>query len=230
MGDAISFKSKSEIIYERLCSLILGGKIRPGERVNTDALSREFGVSKIPMREALRKLEFQGLVVQSPHSGARVAPLSFQEMRGIFLIRGSLEGLAARIAATTVSGEELGDLWRLHAEMETEYRNASLARMTVLNRRFHTAIAYATRFEVLAEMTESTLLRVMHYRVGIRRMVGDWGGVLDEHAAILSALRSRDSEAAERAAKEHVERQLEIELKAQIDTSLFVDDPIMGTA
>lgn len=226
---SLGFQTKAEIILERLCSEIIDGHVRPGERLNTDALAREFGVSKIPVREALSKLESQGLVVQSPHAGARVAPLSLREMKGIHLIRGRLEGLAAGIAATTATNDEVEDLLQLHNEMQGNYRSGSLAQLSRMNRSFHVKIAQMTRYETLTEMTESTLLKVLRYRVGIHRVTGDWEGVLSQHGAILSALQIRDPEMAERAATEHVERQLQIELNSQIDKTLFVDDLVVET-
>lgn len=216
-----SFQTKADLVYERLRDAILEGDLRPGERINIDALARQMGVSKIPLREAVQRLTSQGLAVQAnPHVGAHVAPLSLREMRGVYLVREALEGLAARVAAQHITSAELAELEELHGQMEFRFHQGTLAPMSDLNRRFHTTIANATRFATLRELTELTLLRVLHYRIGVL-VEPAWGQVISEHAAILDALRTRDPQAAEQAARNHVEWQLSTELRAQLDPELI---------
>jgi DNA-binding GntR family transcriptional regulator len=216
------FQTKAELVYERLRDAILTGELRPGARVNIDALSRELGISKIPLREAVQRLTGQGLVVQpNPHAGAQVAPLSLREMRGVYLARGALEGLAARVAATTIGDAELAGLQELHEQMRFQFDAGEVAGLSELNRRFHTDIATATHYATLRELTDLTLLRVRHYRVGVRIELA-WGQVIVEHSAILDALRRRDADGAERAARDHVEWQLGADLWATLDPA-FID-------
>lgn len=219
------FQTKADLVYERLRDAILSGELKPGERVNVDALSRQLGTSKIPLREAVQRLTTQGLVVQpNPHAGAQVAPLSLREMRGVYLARGALEGLAARVAATTVSDAELADLQDMHEQMRQRLVAGDHRDLSTLNRRFHTGIADATHYATLRELTDLTLLRVQHYRIGVR-VEPAWEQVISEHSAILDALRRRDAEQAEQAAREHVEWQLGVELRATLDPSLIdLDD------
>ncbi|MEV4138299.1 GntR family transcriptional regulator [Dactylosporangium sp. NPDC049742] len=219
------FQTKADLVYERLRDAILSGELRPGERVNIDALSRQFGISKIPLREAIQRLTGQGLVVQpNPHAGAHVAPLSLREMRGVYLARGALEGLSARVAAAVITDAELEELGELHAQMQFQHQRGKLTPMSGLNRQFHTGIATATRYATLRELTDLALLRVQHYRVGVR-VEPAWGQVITEHEAILGALRRRDPDGAERAARDHVEWQLGVELAAQLDPELIdLDD------
>ncbi len=215
------FQTKTDLVYERLRTAILSGEMRPGERVNIDALARALGISKIPLREAVQRLTSQGLVIQpNPHAGSIVAPLSLREMRGVYLARGALEGLAARVAAETISAGELAALTELHEQMTFRFQRGTLTALSELNRQFHNTIADATRYATLRELTDLTLLRVQHYRVGVR-IEPAWGQVMAEHAAILAALRARDPEAAERAARDHVEWQLGVELAASLDPELI---------
>jgi DNA-binding GntR family transcriptional regulator len=219
------FQTKADLVYERLRDAILAGELKPGERVNVDALSRTLGTSKIPLREAVQRLTTQGLVVQpNPHAGAQVAPLSLREMRGVYLARGALEGLVARVAATTVSDAELAELQELHEQMRQRLADGDHRDLSALNRQFHAGIADATHYATLRELTDLTVLRVQHYSIGVR--VGPaWEQVVGEHSAILDALRRRDAEQAERAAREHVEWQLGVELRAALDPSLIdLDD------
>jgi DNA-binding GntR family transcriptional regulator len=231
VDELTGYQTKTDLVYQRLRDAILGGDLRPGARVNIDALSRQLGISKIPLREAVQRLAGQGLIVQpNPHAGAQVAPLTLREMRGVYLARGAIEGLAARVAAQTVTAGELAELEELHEQMRFQYERGRLVPMSDLNRRFHTGIATATRYATLRELTDLTLLRVLHYRVGVR-VDPAWGQVIAEHAAILDALRSRDPEAAERAARDHLEWQLGVELAAQLDPELIdVEDDHPGVA
>ena len=215
------FQTKTDLVYERLRTAILNGEMRPGERLNIDAMARQLGISKIPLREAIQRLAGQGLVVQpNPHAASMVAPLSLREMRGVYLARGALEGLAARVAAETISDGELAALTELHEQMAFRYQRGTLAPLSDLNRQFHNTIADATRYATLRELTDLTLLRVQHYRVGIR-VAPAWDQVIQEHAAILAALRAHDPVAAEQAARDHVEWQLGVELAATLDPDLI---------
>ncbi|MEV4518571.1 GntR family transcriptional regulator [Dactylosporangium sp. NPDC049525] len=219
------FQTKADLVYERLRDAILSGELKPGARVNVDALARQLGTSKIPLREAVQRLTTQGLVVQpNPHAGAQVAPLSLREMRGVYLARGALEGLAARVAATTVSDAELAELQVMHEQMRQRLIDGDHRDLSTLNRQFHTGIADATHYTTLRELTDLTLLRVQHYRIGVR-VEPAWDQVISEHSAILDALRRRDAEQAEQAARDHVEWQLGVELRATLDPSLIdLDD------
>ncbi|GAA3455083.1 GntR family transcriptional regulator [Dactylosporangium matsuzakiense] len=219
------FQTKAEVVYDRLRTAILSGELRPGERLNIDAMARSLGISKIPLREAVQRLTGQGLIVQpNPHAGVQVAPLSLREMRGVYLARGAMEGLAARVAATTVSSAELDELTELNEQMRFQLERGRLTALSELNRRFHTGIATATRYATLREMTDLALLRVQHYRIGVR-VDPAWGQVVTEHAAILDALRRHDPDDAERAARDHVEWQLGVELRAHLDPDLInLDD------
>src|ERR1043165_7167492 len=128
------FQTKADLVYERLRDAILSGELKPGARVNVDALARQLGTSTIPLREAVQRLPTQGLVVQpNPHAGAQVAPLSLREMRGVYLARGALEGLAARVAATTVSDAELAELQEMHEQMRQRLVDGDHRDLSTLN-------------------------------------------------------------------------------------------------
>lgn len=212
-----SFQTKTELVYERILSVILSGKIPPGGRLNVDELARELGVSKIPVREALQGLEMRGLIVSSPHSGARVAPVSFRQFKGIFLIRVEMEGLAARLAAQTITEERLQELRQVHDEMAAQYQAGHIELMSDYNRRFHTIIARAALYSTLVEMTETLLLNVARFRAVIQPDGPVWADILHEHTKILDALEARDAARAEQLSREHVELRLAGESQREID-------------
>lgn len=199
--------SKADQVYEQICAAIFAGRLKPGDRVNVDEITRDLGVSKIPVREAMERLETRGLIVQTPYAGASVAPVSLREWRGVFLVRVELEGLAARLAAEMMTETELAELEAAHAEMVALHAAGQLDLMSAQNRRFHRIIGRAAGYRTLEELVEQVLLTVARYRAVIELDPMVWRQVLDEHAEILEALASRDPELAAAAAQAHVRRQ-----------------------
>jgi DNA-binding GntR family transcriptional regulator len=205
-------ETKSAQVRERIRELIESGRLEPGDRVNVDAIARAVGVSKIPVREAISQLEALGLVVVTPHAGARVATRSAHDLRGIYLVRASLEPLAARLAAESIDAAQLESLEALAAQMETAFGEGTLDVLSDANRAFHAGIARASGYAPVAEMVEEALRRVAPYRSRFRPGARRWASVLAEHRVILGALRARDGAAAEASARAHVEQRLAGEL------------------
>jgi DNA-binding GntR family transcriptional regulator len=201
--------SKADQVYEQVCAAIFAGRLKPGDRVNVEEITRDLGVSKIPVREAMQRLESRGLIVQTPHAGARVAPVSLREWEGIFLMRAELEGLAARLAAGTMTDNIVRELRAVHAEAEAEHATGNLERMSEYNRRFHRVITRATGYQTLETLVEQLLVTVARFRAVIELDPGIWRQSLDEHLVIIEALATGDPAIAERAARAHVSQQLD---------------------
>ena len=210
------FQTKAELVYERLRDAILSGELQPGERVNIDALSRQLGISKIPLREAVQRLTTQGLVVQpNPHAGAR--------SRRCHCVRcAASTSPAAPSKASPPGSPPRPSATPSWPSCRTARADAALLvagdhrDLSALNRRFHTGIADATHYATLRELTDLTLLRVQHYRIGVR-VEPAWEQVISRalrHPRRPAPPRRR---AAERAAREHVEWQLGVELRATLD-------------
>ena len=223
------FRTKADLVYDDICAAILDGRLAPGQRLNVDEIARELGVSKIPVREAVSRLESRGFVVQTPHAGARVAPVSLRELKGIFLVRIELEGLATRLAAETITEPDMARLRAIQAETEDQYAAGEMEWMSHHNRCFHKVIAHATGYATLADLIETTLLTVMRYRAVLRVEPAVWRESLDEHLDIIAALDRHDPVAAERAAQAHVNRRLERDIQWQID-QLDHDEPGLAPA
>ncbi|MBA2518285.1 MAG: GntR family transcriptional regulator [Chloroflexia bacterium] len=200
--------SKADQVYEQVCAAIFAGRLKPGDRVNVDAITRDLGVSKIPVREAMQRLEAGGLIVQTPHAGARVAPVSLREWEGIFLVRAELEGLAARLAAAAMTETDLRELRTVHAEAEAEHATGKLERMSEHNRRFHRTITRASGYQTLETLVEQVLVTVARFRAVIELNPAIWRQSLDEHQDIIAALATGDPNLAERVARTHVRQQL----------------------
>ncbi|GAA3129339.1 DNA-binding GntR family transcriptional regulator [Kribbella aluminosa] len=205
-------RTKTELIRDRLEAQIIEGQLEPGARIVLDELARELGVSKIPIREALSSLESQGLVVQSPHSGPRVAPLSLREFQAIYLLREEVEALVARLAATKIDDAELTRMREINARMRAMLGSGDGAALADLNTQFHLAIAKATTYQSLVDAVTQSLRSVRRYRAVIDKLATNWPAAVDEHDKVLTALESRDPVRVEKAVRGHVRSQRQSEV------------------
>lgn len=195
-----------ELITERIRDAILGGRIEPGTWVRQEALASEFGVSRIPVREALRQLEREGLVTNVPHRGARVAQLDLQEHLEIYRIREALEPIALAESATRIEEPQLEELRAM--ELEFEQLGTDPQRWLEADRRFHLATYAAAPMPRLLEMIESFWNSTQHYRRAYLTMLDEAGHrlVYYEHALILDALERHDPVDAEARQRSHLRR------------------------
>lgn len=188
--------------YHRIIELIRLGELRPGDRVTETDLAQRFGISRTPVREAIRQLENDGLVVHAPRVGASVRRLDHAEVSELYDMRTVLEATAARFAARAASEVELQNLSAIHAEMMAETSPLALSR---LNRQFHMALldAARNRFLVKAVAALHTTLLIL----GPTTLeTGDRAAAANaEHAAILAALQARDEAGAEAAMTAHIQ-------------------------
>ena len=113
-----NYKPLRDVVFENLREAILEGKLKPGQRLMEVQLAEQLGVSRTPIREAIRKLELEGLVVMLPRKGAYVANMSFKDLIDVLEIRASLEGLAASLAAERRRDEDIEELEKLAKEFE----------------------------------------------------------------------------------------------------------------
>ncbi|MFC9324966.1 GntR family transcriptional regulator [Kitasatospora sp. NPDC057015] len=205
-------KSKADLVYDSLRAAIAEGDLKPGERINMDELARNLGVSKIPIREAVKRLEADGLVVSRVHSGVAVAEVDAAEMRGVFLAREAIEGLVAGLAAQRVTDAQLAELEAVQQQMRGRLGTRSLQKLPELNSEFHRILAEAAGYRILAELTDQLLLTVRRHRIASPADPDNWAQVIAEHDEIVAALRRRDPDAAAQAAKAHINAQADHEV------------------
>ena len=193
-----------ETTYERLCEEIRSGKLPPGSRLRETEIAERLAVSRTPVREAIRRLEADGLVDHLPRSGAVVRKLEYPELMELYEMRTVLEGTAARLAARAASPVELEELVAINDEMR-----AAAGRPEVvigLNRQFHKLLldAARNRFLLRAMATvENTLLILGSSSMAMPDRARE---AVDEHREVLDALLARDGAAAEAAMRRHMER------------------------
>ena len=211
-------------IAERLRLAILEGRVKPGAWLRQEKLAQEYGVSQMPVREALKQLAAEGLVEHIPYRGVRVVIFTREDIQDLYACRAFLEGMAARWAARNVTAADLDELRTLQDRMRDCGGPSRLGEYRLLNRRFHSLVFAASRraylVRTLAQLWEAfpTMLWSNFPQTASgaspEREVSD----LAEHDAIVAALESHDPDAAERAVRLHIEeaaRQLEATLRKE---------------
>jgi DNA-binding GntR family transcriptional regulator len=195
----------SQRVAEDVRNLILSGELAPGCRIGQEELAARFGTSRIPVREALRQLESDGLVTLVPNSGARVAKLDLGECLEIYKIRERLEPLALSEAVANMTEKEIDELEKLVIGMEKASDTEEFLR---LDREFHLASYRAAGMQQLVGMVERFWNTTQHYRRAFTNLVGENGSwvIHSEHRLMLDALRRRDAEGAGHVLFEHIRR------------------------
>jgi DNA-binding GntR family transcriptional regulator len=182
---------------------IIQGVLKPGQRINPDEIAEQYGVSRIPVREALRSLGANGWVDIRPRHGAYVRQRSEAELLQLFEVRESLDTTAARLAAVRRSPEQLAELSGLAARcLHAAQQGNRKDEVATLNGEFHQAVARASGNEVLASMLDHLGKRVRWYYTAVVPARGIASA--QEHVDMVEAIRARDPDAAERAVHAHV--------------------------
>ena len=191
-------------VFNRIREDILSGKYRENEELKEVTIGNELGVSRTPVREALRQLELEGLVNIIPNKGAYVTGISQKDIHDIYVIRSYLEGLAARWACETMTEDELSALEENIYLSEFHVKKGHFEQVVELDSQFHEIIYKASGSKIL----EHQLSTYHHYVERIRKVsLGQAERANksnEEHAAILNAIKERNGELAEKLAHEHI--------------------------
>ena len=207
MQGPIQISSLVDQIAERLEWGITNGELAPGSRLSEQALAQEYGVSRGPLREALRRLEGRKLIERKPNVGARVATLSKNKLLDIFSVREALEGMACRLAAEQMTDEELYDLQALVEEhgRRGDVQSGSGYYQAPEEHDLHFRIVRGSRNDWLFELLCGDLYRLLRiYRYQLSARPGRARGAYEEHRAIVAALAARDGDTAEALMRRHI--------------------------
>tara|TARA_R110002020_G_scaffold26514_3_gene85933 strand:+ start:3990 stop:4706 length:717 start_codon:yes stop_codon:yes gene_type:complete len=200
-------KSLVDAVTERLEDAIIAGELAPGERIFEQVLAAEMGISRGPLREAIRRLEGRRLLERRANIGVRVAELSPQRLDELLTVREALEGMACRMAATNISDDEVAELSGL---IEAHAKNEDVASGEGYYQQsgdfdFHFRIAKASENEFLISMITGDLYDLLRvYRYKSSTMGGRATEALKEHRRIIEALSAHDPDAAEAAMRDHI--------------------------
>ncbi|MCR4440843.1 MAG: GntR family transcriptional regulator [Peptococcaceae bacterium] len=200
-----SFRPLGEIVYESLRDAIVNQVLKPGERLMETELAEEMGVSRTPVREAIRKLELEGYVVMVPRKGAYVAGLSIKDINEVFEIRGALEALAAGLAAQRATEEEIEEMEISLALEASHYEASDLLKTIEVDTKFHELIFKASKNSRLQGMVKELREQVQRFRTTTLAVPGRMKFALDEHRQIVEAIASRNVALAQKAARHHIE-------------------------
>ena len=199
--------------YELIRSLILEGRFAPGERLKEEELTDLCGVSRTPVREGLRRLAIEGLVVVTPHQGAQVAAIGDGELAEIYALRAMIEGHAAGRAALLIKDEDIAKLKVLASEMEAAVRAANSqaegagelnARFTPANSEFHRIILDAAMSPRLAAMAALVVEIPLILRTLARYSDAELLRSLQHHRELIAAFEARDEDWARSVMRSHV--------------------------
>lgn len=219
--------STADAVYRVLRHGIVHGDLAPGERLRSDALANELRVSRTPVREALRKLEAEGLAA---HAGSRLIVRAFseQDLTELFYVREALEGMAARLAAENATPSEIGEISELLEDMETVRRRGDVDAFRRLTGEFHHLIGRASHNSRLAQSLKSLLDHARQGQTSTLYAEGRPAEALKEHRSLLAAIAARDGDRAEALAREHRRKTLELRkamLREQLRKSRAGSEP-----
>ncbi|HEU4572235.1 MAG TPA: GntR family transcriptional regulator [Candidatus Limnocylindrales bacterium] len=201
--------SLQERTYQALRSALLEGEYLPGDRIYEAALAQALGVSRNPVREAVRRLQQDGLLEVRPHYGIYVAEIPADEIEDVYRIRAALEATAAGLAAERMTDEEIADLGRILEEQKAAaQRSEPLPREAVSAAQadsFHHAIHVGARSPRLLTLLEQIYAQVTHFRNLTLRVPGRAAVSAAGHAGIYDAIVRRDAPEADRRMRDHID-------------------------
>ncbi|MET1082776.1 MAG: GntR family transcriptional regulator [Burkholderiales bacterium] len=198
--------SKTQFVYEWLRQEILSGALEPGSRIRQQQVAETLGVSYTPVREAIKQLQATGLLTHEPNRGSAVSSLEDDALNELYLLRGAVEGLGARLAASRISEDQLAALGTIHAEMTRIVEgDMDSDRLAELSRRFHSAIVAAGGPHIIYPK-----LQEIWSNYPVPRSASLWASAehssraLQAHQRLIAALRAGDSDAAAKEMEAHI--------------------------
>jgi DNA-binding GntR family transcriptional regulator len=179
------------IAFSYVRDAVLRGTLRPNQRIHQVTLAQQLGMSLVPVREALRKLEAEGFVRIMPHRGVYVSAISRTEMEDVFAIRLAVEGMATKIAVLRITDEEVEKLAALISRMEVALHSSDHPALLELNQKFHFTLYEASGREYLCSLISHLWQKSTRYRSSYIQLPERANQAHEEHKDILLAVRER---------------------------------------
>jgi len=200
-------KTLSEMTADKIRDLIHKNTLEAGAKLNEIKLCEQLGVSRTPLREALRALSAEGLVEIQPNRGAFVSEISMEELRYSFEVMSILEGSCARLAAERLTNTDLKELEKLHEKLEEHYRDNDPHAYVQHNKDYHEFIQEKTGNPVLSRIVSELRGRIQLHRFRQIYRPGRLDRSIDEHRGLMEAFRAREGERAEKLMQLHLKKQ-----------------------
>jgi DNA-binding GntR family transcriptional regulator len=201
---SISRKYLHDEVAGRLRALIQSGELKPQERLNEGRLAERFGISRTPLREAIKILATEGLLDLLPNRGARVAIISLSEIEEMAEVIAGLEATAGELACRVGTDDEIAGIIALHERMREAYVAEDVPTYFDYNRQIHEAIMSASHNSTLQSLYSTLSGRVQRARYTAHKTPGQWKKAMADHEQMVKLLRKRDGEALGRLLREHV--------------------------
>ncbi|MCF8078712.1 MAG: GntR family transcriptional regulator [Desulfobacterales bacterium] len=207
--ESIKVESLESQVSYRIREMIRQRILTKGQKVKERELCEKLGISRTPVREALRTLKSEGLIDIIPNKGAFVSEPSIENIKEIFEVMTLLEGEAARLAARRITDLELKKLDAIHQELKRHYAGKNSEKYLAANSRCHQYIRKLAKNQLLYELVQSLQVKIFLYRTQQLNKLGRFDQSIKEHEELMKAFRKKDARAAERAMKNHLKNQEE---------------------
>lgn len=196
-----------DVVFNTLRNAILTGELSPGERLMEIKLADKLGVSRTPIREAIRKLELEGLVVNTPRKGAEVANISAEDLRDVLEVRRSLEVLAIRLACDKMTEETLELLHENIDAFKHSINAKATSDIASVDVSFHDIIYKSTGNNRLIQILNNISEQMYRYRFEYIKNKEAWNRLVEEHMNIYEAIKNRDKDLAVKSILLHIDNQ-----------------------
>ena len=199
-----------DVVFNTLREAILKGELKPGERLMELQLAAKLGVSRTPIREAIRMLEQEGLAITIPRKGAIVVGMTEKDMQDVLEIREALEELSVQVACDKITEEEIARLRENMENFEESLKSGDLKRMAEADVEFHDVIYQATDNPKLINMLNNLREQMYRYRVEYLKNPSNHEQLLREHEAIYRGIMEKDKDAVTEMIRKHISNQVDV--------------------
>ncbi|MBP3475980.1 MAG: GntR family transcriptional regulator [Lachnospiraceae bacterium] len=196
-----------DVVFNTLRKAILTGELKPGERLMEIHLANQLGVSRTPIREAIRKLELEGLVTMIPRRGAEVAQITEKSLKDVLEVRRALDALCVELACDRISADETEQLKKACDEFERATRSKDVTTIAAADVALHDIIVQATRNRRLIQLINNLSEQMYRYRFEYIKDESRHDNLVDEHRMIYESILHKDKQKAAEASKLHIDNQ-----------------------
>ena len=198
-----------DVVFNTLRQAILTGELKPGERLMEIHLANKLGVSRTPIREAIRKLELEGLVTMIPRRGAEVAEITEKSLKDVLEVRRTLDALSVELACDRISDEELDTLRMACLKFEEATKTKDARIIAKADVALHDIIVQATGNKRLVQLVNNLAEQMYRYRFEYNKDFSMHERLIEEHRVIYEAIKNKDKKTAAEAAVIHIDNQME---------------------
>ncbi len=203
-----------EVVFNNLRDAILSGELKPGERLLENHLAEKLGVSRTPVREALRMLEQENLVSLVPRKGAQVLDLSAKDIKNVLEIRAALEEVGIRHACRYMPDEDLKKLKLYNELFEKGFQDKDYNAVAINDEKFHDIIFASAQNDRLVQIINNMRAQVYRYRMAYLKVFETRTAIINHHRGILEAIENKDEEFGAKTMNDHIEHQVQVILKS----------------